>query len=311
MSGSLNSLLVEGNADRVKQISQTMAAHGLSLPNHVRTGEEAVVWVSVQECDICVVDYTLRGIDGLETLLHLHQRKPDLPVIMLSSVKSEQVAVAAFRGGVHDYVAMGPGYTEALVEILLRLTKTLSLGVRQPTLTVPTTPSQAPLRVTYENRLRAIGRQLDIYGYKAINVSEVAGGFLVRALPRNGRSAEALEFPDHDAGHVLARAFDARGQGERSRSAADLLPTGYEDFLRALGHRLDVGGREAVTITELEPLIAVGGIAPLDQSGTFTPGPFYELLQLEHIKFILDEAFGRRANQRATTRATFERLMER
>jgi hypothetical protein len=230
---------------------------------------------------------------------------------MLSSVKSEQVAVSAFRGGVRDYVAMGSGYAEALVEIILRLTQTLSLGVRKPTITIPASPAPAPLQVTYENRLRAIGRQLDIYGYKAINVSEVVGGFLVRALPRTGRLAEALEFPDHDATQVLARAFDARGQGERSRRSDDLLPTGYEDFLRALGHRLDLAGMEAITVTELEPLIAVGGIAPLDQSGTFTPGPFYELLQSEHIKFILNEAFGRRSSQQASQRLAFERLMER
>ncbi|MGH2409840.1 MAG: response regulator [Chloroflexota bacterium] len=311
MSNRPSTLVVEGNTDQVKQIAETMVTHGLPAPTHVRTGEEAVAWVGAHECDICVVAYALRGIDGLETLLHLRQRKPDLPVIILSNAKSEQAAVSAFRGGAHDYVSMGSGYAEALVGILLRVARTLSPRLRQPAIAQADTLAPAPLQATYENRLRAIGRQLDIYGYKAINISEVAGGFLVRALPQTGRSAEALEFPDRDAVEVLARAVDARGQGERSRRGAELLPTGYEDFLRALGHRLDAGSMEAITITELEPLIAVGGIALLDQNGTFMPGPFYELLQIEQIKYILDEAFGRRASQRSSQRSAFERLMGR
>ena len=298
MSGRPITLLVEGNADQAKVISQTMAAHGLPAPHHVRTGEEAVPWVSVHECDLCVVDYSLRGIDGLDTLIRIHQRKPDLPVIMLSSVKSEQVAVAAFRGGVRDYVAMSSGYAESLVEILLRVTQTLSFEVHQTAIAIPDTLAPALLRASYENRLRAIGRQLDIYGYRAINVSEVSGGFLVRALPRDGRTAEALEFLDRDAPQVLAHAVGARGEGERSRQGDLLLPTGYEDFLRALGHRLDAGNMEAVTVTELEPLIAVGGIAPLEVGDDVTLGPFYELLQSEHIKYLLDEAFRRRTTQR-------------
>ncbi|MGH2390550.1 MAG: response regulator [Chloroflexota bacterium] len=298
MNGRPITLLAEGNTDHAKTIAQAMIAQGLPQPSHVRTGEEAVSWAGMHQFDICVLDYTLRGIDGMETMLRVHQRRPDVPVIMLSSLKSEQVAVTAFRGGVRDFVPLTSGYADTLVEIIIKIARTLTAG-SQAVYAGPTALSPSHLRPTYENRLRAIGRQLDIYGYGAINLSEVGGGFLVRALPHGGRSAEALEFLDRDAAQVLSSAVSARGEGERSRPTDVLLPTGYEDFLRALGHRLDIGNMEAVTVTELEPLIVVGGIAPLEIGADTALSPFYELLQSEHIKYLLDEAFRRRTTQRA------------
>jgi CheY-like chemotaxis protein len=254
----------------------------------------------MHDVDICVVNFTLRGIDGMETMLRLHQRKPDMPVIMLSSVKSEQVAITAFRGGARDFVSMSSGYADELATIVLKTARSLTFAGGQTMHAVPTAHEAIYLRPTYENRLRAIGRQLDLYHYKAINLSEVGGGFLVRALPHDGRAAEALEFLDRDAAHVLSHAVTARGEGERPRPSDVLLPTGYEDFLRALGHHLDSGSMQAITVTELEPLIAVGGIAPLENSNDTTFAPFYELLQSDHIKYLLDEAFRRRTNQRST-----------
>ncbi len=301
-------LLVVSNADDALLIRQAMAAQALPNPTHIQTGEEAVIWVRAEECDICVVDYNLGGIDGLETLHRLHQRKPDLAVIMLSGAKSEQVAVSAFRSGVRDYVIKAPGFADVLAQAIRQVARTLSLS-DVTAVPIATSAGTLPgfLRPTYENRLRAVGRQLDLYGYSAINLSEVAGGFLVRALPRGGRIAEALEFLDRDAAQVLSQAVAARGEGGRTPPTAVLLPTGYEDFLRALGQYLDVGNAHTITITELEPMVAVGGLSPLNQGEYTGLVPFYELLQADQIKKLLDEAFRRRTVSRTGLTRLFGR----
>jgi hypothetical protein len=63
----------------------------------------------------------------------------------------------------------------------------------------PVDPADAPLYTpTHENRLRVIGRQLDLDGYSAINLSETVGGFIVRALRKDALTPVVLEFSDRD-----------------------------------------------------------------------------------------------------------------
>jgi CheY-like chemotaxis protein len=303
-------LLVEGDLAHAHLIAAALTARGLPHPVHVRTGEEAVLWIGAHACDVCVLDYQLRGIDGLETLLRLRQRKPALPVIMTSGARSEQVAVAAFRAGVSDYIPKKTrDFPDAVVEAIQRVTPA---GAPSPPTPFPVPlPADVPAQLlapTLQNRLRVIGRQLDLYGYRAVNLSQVAGGFLVRAIPSGARAAEVLEFPDHDVPQALAHAIAARGEGEHDRSTTALLPTGYEDFLRALGHRLDLRKAEAITVTELDSLVAVGGIALLDGRGHMTLEPFHEVLHVDGIAYLLDEAFRRRAEPQ---RSGFARLLGR
>ncbi len=163
------------------------------------------------------------------------------------------------------------------------------------------------LQLTYQNRLRVIGRQLDLYGYRTVTILEVAGGFLVRGAASGSRTPEALEFLDQDFPQLLRNAFNARGEGEHRRSTSTLLPTGYEDFLRALGHRLDTQYAEAVTVTELDSFVAVGGVVRVDATGQTGFGPLQWLLRTDDIAYLLDEAFRRRAAVAEPRRGSFLR----
>ena len=93
-------LLVEDNREQARLVAQALGAVGLRAPIHAPTGEAAVLWVGAHDCGVVLLDYDLPGINGLEVLARIRQRKPELPVIMLSNARSEEVAVAAFRGGV-------------------------------------------------------------------------------------------------------------------------------------------------------------------------------------------------------------------
>lgn len=84
------------------------------------------------------------------------------------------------------------------------------------------------------------------------------------------------------------------------------LPTGYEDFLCALGHRLDTKGAMAITVTELGQSIAVGGVAPLSGYCDVTMEPFHMVARPDDVARLLDEARRRRAS---ATRPLFARLI--
>ncbi len=287
-------LLVSRDVKHAQRITAALEQRSMPPPVHVPTGEVAVLWTAANDYDVCVIDHPLPDLDSLEALVRIHQRKPNVPVIILSNARSEELAIAAFRAGAADYLPRFDGYLQVLTRRILELAspgRSARLGIQDAR-----DPAFAP---TYQNLLRAIGRQLDLYGYRSITIAEIAGGFMVRALPATGRQPEGLEFPHRDLPVLVSAAIAARGEKGRPRRVSGLLATGYEDVLRALGHRLDGQQAEAVTITEFDEFIAVGGATRVETNGYPSVEPFHELLRRPEIEYILFEAAGRRASARS------------
>lgn len=293
-------LMVGGDLVQLDRMSR--ALHRLSLPRpvHLPKGESAILWVGAHDCDLCLLDYRLPGMNGVETLVGIRQRKPNLPVIMISDAESEQVAISAFRNGVFDYVPKKAGFQEVVAELVEQVMRTKQAAATSDVQTILASVPE-PLRLlTYQNRLRVIGRQLDQYGYRSINLVEVRGGFVARCLPPKSRVPEALEFSDRDYPQLMANTY-ATSTNAEPRYMQHLLPTGYEDFLRALGHRLDERGAEAITIAELDGLVVVGGHVRAEGYTDTVINPFHEMLRSDDIEFLLDEAFRRRAQAAIST----------
>src|ERR1700691_598817 len=69
------------------------------------TGEEALKLVEKGlEPDLVLLDVLMPGIDGLETLEQLRQKRPGTKVVMLSCVNDTKKVVQAMRLGAHDYL---------------------------------------------------------------------------------------------------------------------------------------------------------------------------------------------------------------
>jgi DNA-binding response OmpR family regulator len=288
-------LIVSGNARDAAQLARAIEGLALPRPLILDSGEAAVLWIGANPCDVCVLDYTLPGIDGLEALTRLRQRRPDLPVVMVSGAESERVAIAAFHAGVVDYVPKKTGFADAVAKLVRQAAQSEADSALTPLPLAGADLPEALTQPTYQNRLRVIGRQLDLYNYQSANVLEVAGGFLVRAMSPRSRTPEALEFPDRDFPTLVVNAAHARGEGERKRTPLPLLPTGYEDFLRAVGRRLDEQHAEAVTLSDLGTFIAVGGVSVAEAYEQTRIGPLQWLMRDEDITFLLDESYRLRA----------------
>jgi len=54
--------------------------------------------------DVVILDIMMPGMDGIETLTHLKEKDPDLPVIMLSGVGQTATVVRAMKAGAYDYI---------------------------------------------------------------------------------------------------------------------------------------------------------------------------------------------------------------
>lgn len=236
--GQTRILIVDSNPRRVHQLRNALASTWLPQPLHQADGESAVLWAGAHSCDLCILSYELPGIDGLETLARMRTRQPSLPVIMIGETDEQHVPIAAFRSGVLDYFPVSGPYADAVAE---RAREHLEPGyVASDTMGETTTDpglrdvTRQRLEPTYQNRLRTIGRQFDLYGYHSVCLTEVAGGFVIRAMERGKRRPQALEFSDRDLARMVISAVQSQdSEGEKPIYAGDLTPTGYEDMLRA------------------------------------------------------------------------------
>jgi two-component system, NtrC family, response regulator AtoC len=69
------------------------------------TGEEALQRIEKGlEPDLVLLDVLMPGIDGLETLEQIRQKRPAAKVVMLSCVNDTRKVVQAMRLGAHDYI---------------------------------------------------------------------------------------------------------------------------------------------------------------------------------------------------------------
>ncbi|HET9015006.1 MAG TPA: response regulator [Thermomicrobiaceae bacterium] len=286
-------LLIVSDVTRAQQLSQALQTRLFMRPDRVASAEAALEWLAGNPCDVCLLDYRQPGIDGVQALVRIHQRLPSLPVIMLSNANSEQVAISAFRAGATDYLPLTQGYAEVAARRVEEVLNNLP-AASQALTSIPANVPPQLLEPTYQNRLRTIGHQLDLHGYRYPSVLEVEGGFLVVATPGGSRAQEALEFADRDFAFLVASAIGGRSSRAAEKPGRQsLLPTGYEDFLRALGWRLDLDHTEAISVTEVDDGIIVAGrhLAGL-ASGQYRR--FHRFLGPDEIAAVLDEAFRQR-----------------
>lgn len=71
---------------------------------HAGTAEAFEAMLRHAAFDVAITDYQLRWSDGIAVLHELKRRFPDRPVIMFTGSGSEEVAVAAMKDGLDDYV---------------------------------------------------------------------------------------------------------------------------------------------------------------------------------------------------------------
>lgn len=57
-----------------------------------------------QEIDVILTDLNMPQVSGIEFCAELHQRRPDLPVIIMTAFGSLETAIAALRAGAYDFV---------------------------------------------------------------------------------------------------------------------------------------------------------------------------------------------------------------
>lgn len=102
----------------VKQIlSET---NDIVVAQEASTGQEAIDLVWKNQYDVVLLDISMPGRDGLETLRELKSISPRTPVLILSIYPEEHYAVRVLRGGASGYVAKASA-TDDLISAIRRV----------------------------------------------------------------------------------------------------------------------------------------------------------------------------------------------
>lgn len=92
--------------ERIEIVGETdNGAHALELDEELRP-------------DVALIDLELPVMDGFETTRRLHERRPDLRVVVISGVSTDGVAKQAEAAGAHAFLFKGGLHSEIADAIL-------------------------------------------------------------------------------------------------------------------------------------------------------------------------------------------------
>jgi len=86
----------------LKQIVQETS--DMAVADEATDGHEVLDKVSRNDYDCIILDISMPGKDGLDTLKQLHVSKPEVPVLLLSVHPEEQYAKRALKAGAAGYL---------------------------------------------------------------------------------------------------------------------------------------------------------------------------------------------------------------
>ena len=109
-------LLIEDN-DVDAQLTQDLLSEWSSEEfqvSRVKTLGEGLTYLSRERFDAVLLDLSLPDAFGLPTVKQIHDTSPTIPVVVLSGVSDQSLALQAVQQGAQDYLVKGQGHPELL-----------------------------------------------------------------------------------------------------------------------------------------------------------------------------------------------------
>lgn len=140
----------------------------------------AIDHLAREKFNVVLSDLGLPDSQGIETFIRIHTLYPDLPIIVLTGLHDEEMAVRAVRSGAQDYLVKGQVNDASLL-------KTISYSIERQ-----------KLMTALENRLKEIGKLgrerkniLSMFAHDIKNAIIPSMGFLTRTLSGKSRNSKA------------------------------------------------------------------------------------------------------------------------
>ncbi len=111
-------LLVDDEEEFVETLAQRLEVRDLDVSTALN-GADALERLEDREIDVVVLDLQMPGVDGLQVLRSIKERKPLIEVIMLTGHATVETAIEGMKLGAFDFL-IKPTETEELLEKIAR-----------------------------------------------------------------------------------------------------------------------------------------------------------------------------------------------
>jgi PAS domain S-box-containing protein len=110
-------LVVEDSPTQAKLLSISLARLGVEA-EWAGTIAQAFERLAQQNIDVVLLDLFLPDSEGIETFYRLHAFDPSLPVVVLTGLDDQTIALAAVKGGAQEYLVKGRASDDSVVRCL-------------------------------------------------------------------------------------------------------------------------------------------------------------------------------------------------
>ncbi|HUU27300.1 MAG TPA: sigma-54 dependent transcriptional regulator [archaeon] len=112
-------ILVVDDEKTIRNILTTLLTDETYTVLAAGSGEESIAVVDSFEPDLILMDQRMPGVDGIEALVRIKEKRPEVTVIILTAHASIELAVEAIKKGAYDYLSK-PFDNEELLIIIRR-----------------------------------------------------------------------------------------------------------------------------------------------------------------------------------------------
>ena len=112
---SIRLLLIEDNPDHIQITKRILEKAGEDFQiDFAMDYEEGITKILEHPYDIILCDYNLPGANALELLKEMRRKRKDIPLVVVTALGSERIAVDLMKEGATDYIVKDRYYEDTL-----------------------------------------------------------------------------------------------------------------------------------------------------------------------------------------------------
>ena len=96
-------LIVDDETEFLEVIRERLATRGIEADTS-KSAEEALVKIESQIYDAVILDLQMPGLDGIEALKLIREKRPELQVILLTGHATVKKGIEAMKSGAMDFI---------------------------------------------------------------------------------------------------------------------------------------------------------------------------------------------------------------